>query len=62
MNHQNPDLQLLKGGGGWCEENTIQAAIGGLHALDQASQKSAFICMSGSHQRAEGEERSDVQQ
>lgn len=44
------------------EENTIQADIGALHAPDQASEKSAFICMSGSHQRVEGEERSDTQQ
>lgn len=60
--HTNESSKPYKTLWGQGEDNTIQAAIGALHAPDQASEKSAFICMSGSHQRAEGEERSDTQQ
>lgn len=41
-----------QGGVGWRKH--IQAAIGALHAPDQASEESAFICMSGWHQRSAG--------
>lgn len=60
MNHQNPDLQLQTGRGRVKKVQFKQPLEP--YAPDQALEKSAFICMSGSHQRVEGEERRDTQQ